>query len=74
MNFVFNDVQIEPGYDFLYYGVGTTPSVDNYLGVLTGITYPPPLDIGSGQVWFYFLSDDVETLSGFEISYTASKS
>jgi len=68
----FQDVQIEPGYDFLYYGVGTTPDLDNALGSLTGITYPLPIDIASGQMWFTFVSDEVETLTGFSLTYTAS--
>ncbi len=73
MRIEFQDVQIEPGYDFLYYGIGTTPDLGNYLGVVTGITSPLPVDIPSGQVWFQFISDDVEVLTGFSLTWTASK-
>lgn len=68
----FQDVQIEPGYDFLYYGEGTTPDIENALGTITGITYPLPVDIGSGSMWFTFTSDDVDALTGFSLTWEAS--
>ena len=67
----FNAFEVEDGFDYLYYGLGDTPDVNNALDRLSGITLPQAFALQSGTVWFLFMSDRSVQGFGYSLNWTA---
>ncbi|XP_072016847.1 tolloid-like protein 2 [Amphiura filiformis] len=68
----FHDFKLEYRHDFLYYGVGTVPSIEHSLLAFTGSRISDSFGIPSSAAWFIFISDGSINYQGFNFTWDTS--
>ncbi|XP_072016848.1 scavenger receptor cysteine-rich domain-containing protein DMBT1-like [Amphiura filiformis] len=69
----FLSFDLEVGYDFLYYGIGTQPTTEGEVS-LTGSFTPDAIELVTNSLWFHFTSDGSVNNYGFQFTWTAINS